>query len=104
MLDILRSLLTRGFWNDADGFSMADLVIMVVLPIWTFVAVKLAVAARLTANQVDFFLIVSYPLLIVIGGKTVGSIPILNLRGRGAREIVEPANDSPDESESEQKI
>lgn len=70
------NVFTKTFWNDADGLSLADLVVVVILPIWMYVAIKLAIAKELSGNQVDFFLVVSYPLLIAVGGKALGYIPL----------------------------
>jgi len=72
----IKSVAARGWWNDADGWSLADVVVVVVLPIWMYVAIKLALANELSGNQVDFFLVVSYPLLIAVGGKSLGYLPL----------------------------
>lgn len=72
----------RGFWNDPDGLSIAELATVLSLPIWMYVAIKFARAPDLTANQVDYFTVLSYPLLIAVGGKAIGSLPLLWRRGQ----------------------
>lgn len=69
-------IMPRGFWSDPDGWSLADVVTILVLPVWIYVAVKFALARDLSANQVDYFLILSYPLLIAVGGKALSSLPL----------------------------
>jgi len=66
----------RGFWNDPDGWSLADVVTVLVLPVWMYVAVKFALASDLSGNQVDYFLVLSYPLLIAVGGKMLSGLPL----------------------------
>lgn len=66
----------RGFWNDPDGWSLSDVVTVVALPVWMYVAVKFALSSELSANQVDYFLVLSYPLLIAVGGKAIGNLPL----------------------------
>lgn len=71
-----KGFLSKGFWNDRDGFSIADFVIICILPIWMFVAVKLALSGQIAREHVDFFTVLSYPLLIAVGGKAIGSITL----------------------------
>lgn len=66
----------RGFWNDPDGWSLADVVTILVLPVWMYVAIKFALAKDLSGNQVDYFLVLSYPLLIAVGGKAISNLPL----------------------------
>ncbi len=66
----------RGFWNDPDGWSLADIVTVLALPVWMYVAVKFALAQDLSGNQVDYFLVLSYPLLIAVGGKMLSGLPL----------------------------
>lgn len=66
----------KGFWNDPDGWSLADIVTVLVLPIWMYVAIKFALVQDLSGNQVDYFLVLSYPLLIAVGGKAIGNLPL----------------------------
>lgn len=65
----------RGFWNDSDGLGLADVVVLAILPVWMYTAIKLALAKELSGNQVDFFLTLSYPLLLAIGGRAISSLP-----------------------------
>jgi hypothetical protein len=92
----IASVFARGFWNDADGWSLADVVVVLVMPIWMYVAVKLALAQELSGNQVDFFLVVSYPLLIAVGGKAVSNLPLPWLRRSGLEPIGTPYRQYPD--------
>jgi hypothetical protein len=41
-----------------------------------YVAVKFALSHDLSGNQVDYFLILSYPLLIAVGGKAISNLPL----------------------------
>lgn len=66
----------RGFWNDPDGWSLAEVVVACVLPVWMYVAIKLALAKELSGNQVDYFLVLSYPLLVAVGGKMLTYLPL----------------------------
>lgn len=66
----------RGFWSDPDGWSLADVVTVLVLPVWMYVAIKFALAKDLSGNQVDYFLVLSYPLLIAVGGKMLSGLPL----------------------------
>jgi len=66
----------RGFWNDPDGWSLADLVTALVLPVWIYAAVRFALARDLSGNQVDYFLVLSYPLLVAVGGKAISNLPL----------------------------
>lgn len=74
----------RGFWNDPDGLTTAELTILAVLPLYLFVGVKLALAKDLSANQVDFFSVLSYPILAAIAKQAIERIgwPALGRRGQ----------------------
>lgn len=67
----------RGFWNDSEGLSIGDIVIWATLPPWLYTAYRYALAADLSGNQVDFFLVLTYPLLMVLGGKAISDLPPL---------------------------
>ncbi|MDN5365722.1 MAG: hypothetical protein PWP44_925 [Thermacetogenium sp.] len=67
----------RGFWSDSDGLSIADVVVWVTLPPWLYTAYRYALAADLSGNQVDFFLVLTYPLLLVLGGRAISDLPPL---------------------------
>jgi len=84
----IKSVIEKGFWADDDGLSLADVVVMLVLPVWMYVAVKFALAEHLSQVQVDFFTVVSYPLLIAVGGKAIGYLP-LPWSGRVRRRAVD---------------
>ncbi|MGB9886889.1 MAG: hypothetical protein ACPLRW_07830 [Moorellales bacterium] len=70
----------KGFWNDPEGLSIAELTILAALPPWIYTAYRFALATDLSANQVDFFLVLTYPLLVVLGGKLLGYLPQLGRR------------------------
>lgn len=70
----------KGFWNDADGLSIADVVIWVTLPPWLYTAYRYAIAGELSGNQVDFFQVLTYPLLVVLGGRAISDLPPLKRR------------------------
>lgn len=67
----------KGFWNDPEGLSIGDIVIWATLPPWLYTAYHYALAADLSGNQVDFFLTLTYPLLMVLGGKAISDLPPL---------------------------
>ncbi|MGI6227836.1 MAG: hypothetical protein ACOYJ1_16490 [Peptococcales bacterium] len=71
----------RGFWNDPDGLSLGELVTLFVLPVWIYVAIKFAVLEDVTTTQIDYFLILSYPLLIAVGGRALEEIIPFNKLG-----------------------
>ncbi len=73
----------RGFWNDPDGWSLADLVTTLVLPVWVYAAVRFALSYDLSDNQVDYFLVLSYPLLIAVGGKAISNLSLPRPRRGG---------------------
>ncbi len=66
----------KGFWNDPDGWSLAEVVVICVLPVWMYVAIKMALAKELSVNQVDYFSVLSYPLLVAVGGKMLTYLPL----------------------------
>jgi len=78
----------RGFWNDLEGLSIAEVAILAALPPWIYTAYRFALAADLSANQVDFFLVLTYPLLVVLGSKVLGYLPQLGRR-RAMPEVTE---------------
>lgn len=82
----------KGFWNDPEGLSIAELTILAALPPWIYTAYRFALAADLSANQVDFFLVLTYPLLVVLGGKLLGYLPQLGRR-RAMPEVAEEGRD-----------
>jgi hypothetical protein len=90
----------RGFWNDHDGLSIADVVIWVALPPWLYVAYKYALAVDLSGNQVDFFQVLTYPLLLVLGGKTISNLPPL----RRMRVVQFPEYEGRDDRDSSPRI
>jgi len=65
----------KGFWNDPDGLNIAELTVLIALPPWVYTAYKYALAANLSANQVDFFLVLTYPLLAVLGKEALMRLP-----------------------------
>lgn len=80
----------KGFWNDLDGWSIGDVVTVLVLPVWMYVAIKFALAPDITNNQVDYFMVLSYPLLIAVGGKALGSLPLPWPRRSGMYPVQQP--------------
>lgn len=61
----------KSFLNDSDGLTIAEFTIMVTLPLYLFVGVKYAIAQDLSTNQVDFFGILSYPILAAIAKQAI---------------------------------
>ncbi|AYO30791.1 hypothetical protein D2962_09375 [Biomaibacter acetigenes] len=72
----------KGFWNDPDGLTTAELTILAVLPLYLFVGVKLALTKDLSANQVDFFSVLSYPILAAIAKQAIERIGWPNIGRR----------------------
>lgn len=84
----------RGFWNDSDGLSIGDTIIWATLPPWLYTAYRYAIAADLSGNQVDFFLVLTYPLLMVLGGKAIADLPPLKrMQSRVTSQITEGGDD-----------
>lgn len=75
----------RSFLNDDDGLTAAELTILCVLPVYIFVAIKLAVAPDISNAQVDFFGVLSYPIIAAIAKQAVERFgwPWLGRRGGG---------------------
>jgi len=70
----------RSFLNDSDGLTIAEFTIIVTLPLYLFVGVKYAIAQDLSTNQVDFFGILSYPILAAIAKQAIERFGFPNLR------------------------
>lgn len=89
----------RGFWNDPDGLSIEEFAALLVLPLFLFVGVKLAIAEDISSTQVDFFTVLTYPILAVVARKAVErfGIPTLGRKSAGvavaATEIEEREED-----------
>lgn len=79
----------KGFWNDPDGLTTAELTILAVLPLYLFVGVKLALAKDLSANRVDFFSVLSYSILAAIAKQAIERIgwPVLGRRGQAPYQV-----------------
>jgi hypothetical protein len=61
----------RGFWNDLDGLTIDEFAALLVLPLFLFVGVKMAIADDISSTQVDFFTVLTYPILAVVARKAV---------------------------------
>ncbi|MCL6561283.1 MAG: hypothetical protein K6U74_21345 [Firmicutes bacterium] len=74
----------RGFWNDSDGLTVAEVTILACLPLYLFVGVKMAFSGEIGANQVDFFSVLSYPIIAAIAKQAIERIgwPTLGRQGR----------------------
>jgi hypothetical protein len=72
----------KGFWNDPDGLSIEEFAAILVLPLFLFVGIKLAMTADITGTQVDFFTVLTYPILAVVARKAVERVgfPVLGKR------------------------
>lgn len=75
----------RGFWNDPDGLSIEEFAALLVLPLFLFVGIKLALDEDITGTQVDFFTVLTYPILAVVARKAVErfGIPTLGRKSTG---------------------
>ena len=62
----------KGFWNDPNGLTIDEFAALLVLPLFLFVGVKLAMAGQeITSVQVDFFTVLTYPILAVVARQAV---------------------------------
>lgn len=62
----------KGFWNDPGGLTIDEFAALLVLPLFIFVGVKLAMAGQeITSVQVDFFTVLTYPILAVVARQAV---------------------------------
>ena len=61
----------RGFWNDPNGLTIDEFAALLVLPLFLFVGVKLAMAKDISSTQVDFFTVLTYPILAVVARQAV---------------------------------
>lgn len=61
----------RGFWNDVDGLTIDEFAALLVLPLFLFVGVRMAIAEDISSTQVDFFTVLTYPILGVVARKAV---------------------------------
>jgi hypothetical protein len=74
----------KGFWSDTDGLTLSEFVGVILTPIWAITALKMAFSAEVTAVQVDFFLALTYPVLMILGGKAVEKITLPSRGGLAA--------------------
>lgn len=72
----------RGFWNDGDGITIPDIASIITIILYLFVGIKLAISKNLTANQVDFFSILSYPILAIIAKQAIERVGFPSLGRR----------------------
>lgn len=64
----------RGFWNDPNGLTIDEFAALMVLPLFLYVGVKLAMAEDISSTQVDFFTVLTYPILAVVARQAVERI------------------------------
>lgn len=85
----------KGFWNDLSGLSIDELAAILVLPLFLFVGVKFALAKDISNTQVDFFAILTYPILAVVARQAVEKIGLPALKGKSGKfpkqAYIEPA-------------
>jgi hypothetical protein len=72
----------KGFWNDRDGITISDIASIITILLYLFVGIKLAISKNLTANQVDFFSILSYPILAIIAKQAIERVGFPSLGRR----------------------
>lgn len=80
----------RGFWNDPDGFTIDEFAALTVLPLFLFVGVKLALAKDISTTQVDFFQVLTYPILAVVARRAIERFGFPGF-GRKKQPTLEPA-------------
>lgn len=69
----------RGFWNDEHGLTIDEFAALLVLPLFLFVGIKLALADDISSTQVDFFTVLTYPILAVVARQAVERFGFPNL-------------------------
>ncbi|WP_422448566.1 hypothetical protein [Thermoanaerobacterium sp. DL9XJH110] len=74
----------RGFWNDPNGLTIDEFAALLVLPLFLFVGVKLAMAKDISSTQVDFFTVLTYPILAVVARQAVERIGWPSMEKRSA--------------------
>lgn len=72
----------KGFWNDRDGITISDIASIITIILYLFVGIKLAISKDLTVNQVDFFSILSYPILAIIAKQAIERVGFPSLGRR----------------------
>ena len=61
----------KGFWNDPEGLTIDEFAALLILPLFLFVGVKLAMSDNISSTQVDFFTVLTYPILAVVARQAV---------------------------------
>jgi hypothetical protein len=61
----------KGFWNEDRGLTIDEFAALLVLPLFLFVGVRLAMATDISSTQVDFFTVFTYPILAVVARQVV---------------------------------
>lgn len=74
----------KGFWNDSKGLTIDEFAALLILPLFLFVGVKLAMAKDISSTQVDFFTVLTYPILAVVARQAVERIGWPSLGKRSA--------------------
>ena len=84
----------RGFWNDLDGLTIDEFAALLVLPLFLFVGVKMAIADDISSTQVDFFTVLTYPILAVVARKAVERFGFPALGRRAPVGVSDPMYDT----------
>lgn len=80
----------RGFWNDPDGLTIDELAALTVLPLFLFVGIRLALAEDISSTQVDFFTVLTYPILAVVARHAIERMGWPALGKKGASPSIPP--------------
>lgn len=89
----------RSFLNDDDGLTAAELTVLCVLPVYVFVAIKLALATDISDTQVDFFSVLSYPIIAAIAKQAVERFGWPGVGRRSSSRVPVDMSSSPPERE-----
>lgn len=87
----------KGFWNDQNGLSIDELAAILVLPLFLFVGVKFAIAKNISSTQVDFFTVLTYPILAVVARQAVEKFGLPSLKS--IRPQIQPTHIEPNSNE-----
>lgn len=80
----------KGFWNDPEGLAVSEVTVLTCLPLYLFVGAKMAFAGEVSVNQVDFFSVLSYPIIAAIAKQAIEQIGWPALGRRGQTQALQP--------------
>lgn len=102
----------KGFWNDPEGLTIDEFAALMVIPLFLFYGARMAIADDISPTQVDFFTVLTYPILAVVARKAVErfGFPVKGRREQVSQSIdychdyAPPAQPPPDIPYREERI